>query len=134
MNIFGIGNYRGNYYIDVIEHPKLKVIEHHHMQTNKSLSKVVKKKPMKQKQKPNLLCTGSKLIDTESEIEGALKRKWLYVGEIYGPHVTGDRMKDFLRNSTNTDNFFEQGMRGLDRMDFKNLSVNGSSECCPSET
>ncbi|KAK9876173.1 hypothetical protein WA026_011290 [Henosepilachna vigintioctopunctata] len=68
-------------------------------------TKVQKKKSEKQKQKSNLLCMGSRQFNPESKIRGALRRKWLYVGKIYGSNVTENDMKEFLRNMTNTNNF-----------------------------
>lgn len=51
------------------------------------------------------MCTGSRQVTTESKVKGALRRKWLYVGRIYGPNVTENDIKEFLQDSTGTDDF-----------------------------
>lgn len=58
---------------------------------------VVKKKPIKRN---TVLCTGSKEVNSDSRVKGALKRKWLFVGRVCGQEVSEKDMNEFLKSST----------------------------------
>ncbi|KAK9891717.1 hypothetical protein WA026_016514 [Henosepilachna vigintioctopunctata] len=78
-----------------------------------SWTTVVKRKPYK---RPPVICTGSKEVNPTSKVKGVIKRKWVYVGKIYGQDVTEIDMKEFLIDSTGTEDFV-----------IKKLSTKGSN-------
>ncbi|KAK9873528.1 hypothetical protein WA026_022941 [Henosepilachna vigintioctopunctata] len=67
-----------------------------------SWTTVVKRKPYKCR---SVICTGSKEVNPTSKVKGVIKRKWVYVGKIYGQDVTEIDMKEFLIDSTGTEDF-----------------------------
>lgn len=61
---------------------------------------VVKKK--QRVPKISTICTGSKQVTSESKIKGAPRKKWLYVGRVYGSDVSEADIMDFLQESMGT--------------------------------
>lgn len=59
--------------------------------------KTVLAKPRAKKLKTmNIISRGSKQMRLDSKIKGAVRRKWIYVGRIYGSDVAAEDIKEFL--------------------------------------
>ncbi|KAK9871926.1 hypothetical protein WA026_015176 [Henosepilachna vigintioctopunctata] len=71
-------------------------------QNEVSWATIVKKKPSKQHR---ILLTGTKEVNPTSKVEGVVKRKCLYVGQISGNDATVTDMKNLFLNSSDTDDF-----------------------------
>lgn len=66
-----------------------------------------------QKKKREIICYGTKTTNQNYPIQGAVRRRWIYVGKIAGKQVTEVDIKDFLKDVDGNDQIMVKKLNTL---------------------